>query len=175
MRRFSAWPCLRAMRLRLARGYLASRLSSATGLDPDIGERRCQSLGERFETNAGKRKQQIRGVEVTMGHGIVSRRWNDRDRSAQVRGNDLGDGAKGVRSSSREIEEPGRAARDDLEDEIDGVVHVQVVARLLTCAEQRNAAVIDRLAQEAVGAVGIMGVAGAIERGEAQDRKRRLS
>src|SRR4029077_5185034 len=150
MIRFSACPCLRAMRLRFARGYFESRLISGTGRGPHVGKRRCQAVIERLEARTGKGAQEIGDVEMAMGRRILSRRGYDLDRPAGAGGDHLGNRSKRLRSPARKIEQSRRSMGYDLENEVDGVIDVQMVAALFTIAEQRNAPVLERLAQEAV-------------------------
>ena len=53
---------------------------------------------------------------------------------------------------------------------IDRIIDMQMVAGLFAIAEQRNAPLLERLAHEAVRPVRIVGVAGAINRSQTQDR-----
>ena len=84
------------------------------------------------------------------------------------------DGAECRGLPGRDIEQTGRPVRDDLEHQLNRVIDMQMVARFLAVAEQRDAAVLECLAQEPVRALRIVGVALAVERGQPHDRQRRL-
>src|SRR5207248_1261933 len=81
---------------------------------------------------------------------------------------------EGHRSAGCQIDEPDRAMAEDVEQERGCVVDIEVVAGLLAIAEQVYASLFQRLAQKSVGTVGIVRIAGAMDRGEAQHGEWRL-
>src|SRR5712671_3130574 len=125
--RFSACPSLRATTLRLARGYLASKLSSAT--DRSNGCR--QSVGERLETCPRKRPHEVCHIEVAVSGWILPRGRHDLDGPARLRGHQVGHGAKALRLAGRQIEHASGALHGGLKHQIDRVVHVEMIPRFL--------------------------------------------
>ena len=107
---------------------------------------------------------------MPMSCGILSRRGGDLDRPASPAGDHLGNRSKRLGTSAGAIEQARRSVRDHLEEKIDRIVDMQVIAGLFAIAEQRNAPLLERLAHEAVRPVRIVGVAGAINRSQTQDR-----
>ena len=85
---------------------------------------------------------------MAMAHRTLPRRGSDLDRPPCMRRDHLGDSAERGGCAGCQIEHTGRAVGDDLQDEVHGVIRIQMVARFLAVAEQRNAPVLDRLAQE---------------------------
>src|SRR5712671_3922725 len=99
--RFSACPSLRATTLRLARGYLASKLNSAT--DRSNGGR--QSVGERLETCSRKRPHEVCHIEVAVRGGIVPRGRYDLDMPARLGGHQVCHRSKALGLAGRQIEQ----------------------------------------------------------------------
>src|SRR5262249_57237597 len=104
---------------------------------------------------------------MTMGNGVVSGGGDDSNRPAATRSNHVGHSTERRRCTGRQVEETGRTAPDDLEDESDGIRHVEVIASLLAVAEQRDPLLAESLAEEPVRPIRIVGVAGTINRSEA--------
>src|SRR3954462_14790991 len=137
--RFPACPSLRAAILRLARGYLASKLNSAT--DRSNGCR--QSVGERLETHPRKRPYEVCHIEVSVSGGMLPRGRHGFDVPARLRGHQGRHRSKTLRPARYQIEHASGVPHDRLENEVNRVIHVQMIPRFLTIAEQRNAPVLE--------------------------------
>src|SRR5436305_8895483 len=99
--RFSACPSLRAATLRLARGYLASKLISAT----DRSSGCYQSVGERLETSPRERTHEVCHVEMAVSGWILPGGWHDLDLTARLRGNQVRHRPKALGLPGREIDQ----------------------------------------------------------------------
>src|SRR5262245_31793849 len=145
--RFSACPSLRAAILRLARGYLASKLNSGT----DLSNGCRQSVGERLETSPRKRPHEVCHIEMAMGGRILARRRHDLGGPPRLRGHQVRHRSKAFRLAGHQIEHARGTPQGSLENEVDSVIHIEMIPRFLTIAEQRDAPVYERLADESIG------------------------
>src|SRR3989338_4560187 len=116
----------------------------------------------RDETKIRERLDQIGHTVVTLCDRIGARRDNDFDTVVELFRDQLREFVKRLGNTGGDIERAGALAKQTTYSECRNVVHVDMIARLLATAKQRDFPVLLCSTAKAVRSVGVVGIAQAV-------------